>query len=180
MKIATRFLLAAATVSALGFPALDAFAAGGGGSMPRTESPRPSPSQSKNPKAQDRETDFQKAEYLIKAEKYEEAIPLLRNVVADNARDADAWNYLGFASRKLGKNEDALGNYQKALAIDPKHKGAHEYLGELHLQMNNPARAEEELNALKILCPAGCEELEDLEADIADYKSNHPAASPQG
>jgi hypothetical protein len=113
------------------FPALDIACVPHGGST-RTESPRPSPSQSKNPKAQDRETDFQKAEYLIKAEKYEEAIPLLRNVVADNARDADAWNYLGFASRKLGKNEDALGYYQKALAIDPA-QGRPRILGELHL-----------------------------------------------
>jgi len=178
MKIATRSLFVAAAVSALSFAALDAFAAGGGGSLPRTETPRPSPSQSKNTKEQARETDFQKAEYLIKAEQYEEAIPLLQKVVADNARDADAWNYLGFASRKLGKNDEALGYYRKALAIDPKHKGAHEYLGELHLQMNNLAKAEEELNVLKGLCPTGCEELEDLEADIADYKSSHTA--PQG
>jgi tetratricopeptide (TPR) repeat protein len=175
MKIAIRSALAVAAVSMAGFAALDAYAAPGGGSSPRPEFPRPSPSQSKNPKEQARETEFQKAEYLIKAEKYDEAIPLLQKVVADNARDADAWNYLGFASRKLGKNEDALGYYQKALAIDPKHKGAHEYLGELHLQMNNLAKAEEELTVLKGLCAPGCEEVEDLQADIADYKSSHPS-----
>jgi len=177
MKIAIRSALAVAALSTLGFAALDALAAGGGGSTPRPEIPRPSPSQSKNPKEQARETDFQKAEYLIKAEKYDEAIPLLQKVVADNARDADAWNYLGFASRKLGKNDEALGYYQKALAIDPKHKGAHEYMGEAYLQMNNLPKAEEQAVALKGLCPSGCEELEDLEADISDYKAAHPGGA---
>jgi hypothetical protein len=28
------------------------------------------------------------------------------------------------------------------------------------------------LKILKELCPSGCEELEDLEADIADFKAN--------
>lgn len=182
MKTKIRSLLAVATLSAFGFATFDAFANPGGGSIPRTEMPRTSPSQSKNPKEQKRETDFQKAEYLIKAEKYDEAIPLLQNVVADNPRDADAWNYLGFANRKLGKNEEALGYYQKALALNANHKGAHEYLGELYLQMNNLAKAEEQFAILKGLCPTGCEELEDLEADITDYKSTHPtpASSPQG
>jgi tetratricopeptide (TPR) repeat protein len=177
MKSATRSLIAVVAVAAFGFAAVDAFAAGGGGSMPSPSQPRPdtSPSSKPKPKDRERETNFQKAEYLIKAEKYDEAIPLLQSVVADNPRDADAWNYLGFASRKLNKNDEALGYYGKALALAPKHKGAHEYLGELHLQMGNLAKAEEEFTILKGLCPSGCEELEDLEADIADYKSSHPA-----
>jgi tetratricopeptide (TPR) repeat protein len=173
----SKFRNAVLTLTALsvaGLFAADAFAAGGGGSTPRIETPRPTPSPG-NKKEQARETDFQKSEYLVKGEQYDEAIPLLQNVVADNPRDADAWNYLGFCSRKLGKKEDALGYYQKALAIDPKHKGAHEYLGELYLQMNDLAKAQEQLATLKGLCPGGCEELEDLEADIADYKASHPS-----
>jgi tetratricopeptide (TPR) repeat protein len=181
MRTPTRNLLALAVVSAFGLATIEAFAAGGGGSMPSPSMPRPDtgPSSRPSPKERERETAFQKAEYLIKAEKYDEAIPMLQGVVADNPRDADAWNYLGFASRKLNKNEEALGYYQKALALDAKHKGAHEYLGELYLQMNNLPKAEEQFTILKGLCPTGCEELEDLEADIADYKSSHPAA-PQG
>mgnify|MGYP000888632102 CR=1 FL=1 len=164
--------LAAAAAFALG--TLPASAAGGGGSMPRTEMPRPSPSPS-NQKSQNTETDFEKAEYLIKAEKYDEAVPLLESVVKDNPRDADAWNYLGFANRKLGNKEKALAAYQKALALDPKHKGAHEYLGELYLQMGDLPKAEEQLTLLKGICATNCEEVEDLEADIADYKSQRPA-----
>src|SRR5262249_28063181 len=134
--------------------ATSAWAAGGGGPMPSTEMPRSDTSHSKNKKEQARETDFQKAEYLIKGEKYDEAIPLLQKVVADNARDVDAWNYLGFASRKLGRKDEALGYYQKALALNPNHKGANEYLGELYLQMNDLAKAEGQLAKLKVICPA--------------------------
>lgn len=166
--------LALAALSIGGWIAADAFAAPGGGS-PRPEIPRPSPSGPSKKKVEARETDFQQAEYLIKGEKYEEAIPLLQKVVADNPRDADAWNYLGFASRKLGKNDESLGYYQKALALAPNHKGANEYLGELYLQMNNLPKAEEQLAKLKSICAGVCEELEDLEADIADYKATHPA-----
>jgi Flp pilus assembly protein TadD len=122
-------------------------------------------------KEEQRETDFQKAEYMVKGEQYAEAIPLLQKVVADNPRDADAWNYLGFATRKLGRKEEALGYYQKALALDPKHKGANEYLGELYLMMNDLPKAEAQLALLKGICGANCEEVEDLEADIADYKA---------
>lgn len=166
--------LTLAALAVAGWLAADAFANPGGGSMPSTEMPRSSPSQAKSKKEKARETDFEKAEYLIKGEKYEEAIPILQSVVADNPRDADAWNYLGFCARKLGRKEEALGYYQKALAISPNHKGAHEYLGELYLQMGDLAKAEEQLTILKGLCPSGCEELEDLEADIADHKAKAP------
>ena len=160
-----RIVLAAASICL--FAPLDAMAAASG-PAPRVEVPRPQPA-TKN--EEQRETDFQKAEYMIKGEQYAEAIPILQKVVADNPRDTDAWNYLGFASRKLGRKEEALGYYEKALKIDPKHKGANEYLGELYLMMNDLAKAEAQLAALKGICGTNCEEVEDLEADIADYKA---------
>lgn len=163
-----RFALSLAAAAALTVVSTDALANGGGGSVPRVEAPRPSPSSKKE---ETRETDFQKAEYMIKGEQYAEAVPLLQKVVADNPRDADAWNYLGFASRKLGKLDEALGYYEKALKLDPRHKGAHEYLGELYLMMKNLPKAEEQLTLLKGICASNCEEVEDLEADIADYKA---------
>ena len=150
-----------------------ALAASSGGSVPRPAEPRPSPT---SPAQTATEADFSKAEYMIKAERYEEAIPLLQRVVAKNPRDADAWNYLGFASRKLGKKAEALDYYNKALGIDPNHKGAHEYLGELYLMMKDPAKAQEQLVALQGLCKSGCEEAEDLQQAIADYKASNPGS----
>ena len=166
----TRLIGAAAAVLMTGLLSQPVLAAGSS-PAPRTEIPRPS-AQPGNTKQQAAESDFDKAEYLIKADKCEEAIPLLQQVVASNARDADALNYLGFCNRKLGKYPDALGFYQKALAVNPKHKGANEYLGELYLRMGDMAKAQEQLTVLKGLCPSGCEEVEDLEADIADTKAN--------
>jgi tetratricopeptide (TPR) repeat protein len=126
------------------------------------------------PAHKDQPSDFEKAEDLIEDEQYEQAIPLLQKLVADNPADADAWNYLGYCSRKLGKLDESLGYYKKALGLDPEHKGAHEYLGELYLQMNDVPKAEEQLTVLKTLCPDGCEEREDLEKVIAEYKTAHP------
>ena len=174
MKTFASTAAAIAAVAIAGLAVSDGLAAASGGSMPRPSMPRPTPT---SPSQTATEDDYSKAEYLIKAERYEEAIPLLKNVVAKNGRDADAWNYLGFCSRKLGKNTEALEYYNKALAIDPKHKGAHEYLGELYIQTKEPAKAQEQLVILQGLCPGGCEEVEDLQQALADYKTANPGSS---
>ena len=161
--------LFAASLLALGATMLEPALAASSGPSTRAESPRPTPTTDAE-KA--READFEKAEYLIKADKCDEAIPLLKNVVAGNARDADALNYLGFCHRKTGMLKESLAYYEQALAVNPKHKGAHEYLGELYLRMGDLPKAEGQLAILKGLCPSGCEELEDLEADIEDFKAN--------
>jgi len=169
-----RALASIAAIFVLTFAASTSLAASSGGSAPRPSMPRPMPT---SPSQTATEDDFSKAEYLIKAERYEEAIPLLKNIVAKNGRDADAWNYLGFTHRKLGRNAEALDYYNKALAIDPKHKGAHEYLGELYLLTKEPAKAQEQLTILQGLCTGGCEELEDLKQALADYRAANPGSS---
>ena len=61
----------------------------------------------------------------------------------------------------------ALGFYLKALKINPKHKGAHEYLGELYVETGQLAKAREMLADLEKLCGnTSCEEYEDLEKAI--------------
>lgn len=84
--------------------------------------------------------------------------------------DANGWNELGHAYRLTGKIDTALEAYGKALKIDPKHRGAHEYLGEAYLQMNDLPRAEAELQTLDKLCFFSCEEYRDLKQKIGDYK----------
>ena len=35
-------------------------------------------------------------------------------------------------------NDKAFVYYEKALSLDPRHKGAHEYIGELYLKLKQP------------------------------------------
>ncbi len=151
-----RFVFAVIFAAAIGLAGGDAGAAGS------------SDSSSSSTAAQD--TEYAKAEKAVKAMDYAGAIPLPETVVSKAPRNADALNYLGYSHRKLGRFDDALAWSGKALAVDPDHKGANEYLGELHLQMGNLVKAEERLAHLDKVCFFGCEEFDDLKKAIAAYK----------
>jgi tetratricopeptide (TPR) repeat protein len=45
----------------------------------------------------------------------------------------EAWNYVGYTSRKLGNYDDALAAYDKALSLKPGFPDALEYRGEAYL-----------------------------------------------
>ncbi|MGQ0675645.1 MAG: tetratricopeptide repeat protein [Rhodospirillales bacterium] len=115
------------------------------------------------------ESDYDKAVKAVKAEKYRDAIELLKKVVAKEPKKADAWNHLGYSQRKTGQLDDAFKSYAAALDIDSRHKGAHEYLGELYLMTDNLPKAEETLKKLQALC-GGCDERKELEKKVAAYK----------
>jgi cytochrome c-type biogenesis protein CcmH/NrfG len=68
--------------------------------------------------------------------------------------------------RKTGDFRTSLTYYTKALELQPEHKAAREYLGELYVETGNMEKAREQLGALAKLCPRGCEEREDLEKAI--------------
>jgi tetratricopeptide (TPR) repeat protein len=102
----------------------------------------------------------------IKAKEFAAARDELFKLV-NTHEHADVFNLLGFSLRKTGDYKNALTYYKKALDYDPKHKGAHEYLGELYVETKQPEKAKEHLAILVTLCPQGCEEREDLEKAIA-------------
>ena len=108
---------------------------------------------------------------LIEDERYEEAITELKGLLEKDADDPDLFNLLAFSQRKLGRFEPAYENYQKALAIDPGHRGANEYLGELYLQLDQPEKAEERLKVLDDECFFGCKEYDKLEKAIMNYRT---------
>jgi len=58
-----------------------------------------------------------------------------------------AWNELGHAYRKIGDMDNSFKHHERALQINPRHKGAHEYLGEAYLQIGKLEMAEQELKA---------------------------------
>jgi tetratricopeptide (TPR) repeat protein len=121
---------------------------------------------------------YTEAVAAIKAQQYAKAIPLLTAYVARVSDDADAENYLGYASRKTGNLPAAFTHYNRALVLNPKHRGVHEYIGEAYLMTGNLAKAEEHLKVLDRLCTFSCGEYRDLKAAIASYKANPTAQAP--
>ena len=85
------------------------------------------------------------------------------------------WNNLmGYSHRKAKKPdyEAAEKFYDTALAIDPAHRGALEYSGELYLVLGNLEKAEQRLAALDKACKLPCSEYALLKKAIDDYKAN--------
>ena len=115
----------------------------------------------------------------IKAGEYAKAIPLLEGVTARDGKNADAYNWLGYATRKNGNPSAAIPIYEKALAIDPKHKGAHEYIGEAYLMLGDLPKAKQHLKKLDSLCFITCEEYRDLKRAVEAYEKSgtKPTAS---
>ncbi len=116
-------------------------------------------------------SDYSRAVKAVKKEDFRTAVRLLERVVARDGRNADAFNYLGFSHRKLGDLEQAFTFYRKALAIDPEHKGAHEYIGEAYLEKNDLAKAKEHLAKLDDICWFSCEEFDDLKEAVKRYEA---------
>jgi len=104
---------------------------------------------------------------LINQERYAEGLDALARAQSAVGPHPDVLNYMGFASRKLGRFDDALAYYGQALAIDPGHLGATEYLGELYIQMGDLNRARRQLARLDELCAYGCAQREELARWIA-------------
>jgi len=111
------------------------------------------------------------AEKLINKKQFSDAILKLNDALASDSKNADIYNYLGFSHRKLGKMEQAAVYYNKALEINPKHKGALEYQGEMYLTLNQINKAEENLKKLDKICFLGCSEFDKLKKSIKDKKS---------
>ena len=122
--------------------------------------------------------DYSMALRNIHREKYADAIPFLERALEDRPHSADILNYLGYTNRMVGNYQLSLAWYRKALAEDPDHKGAHEYLGELYLNMHDLVSAQGQLAELARLCPDSCDERDTLTKSIADYVAANPAAAP--
>tara|TARA_B100000575_G_C23037638_1_gene597217 strand:- start:48 stop:602 length:555 start_codon:yes stop_codon:yes gene_type:complete len=114
--------------------------------------------------------EMRKATALVNQEAFADALLLLKKEVAGDPDNADAWNLIGFSSRNLGDYVTSEEAYDKALAINPNHKGALEYKGELYLTLGNLAGAEELLARLRKSCSFNCSEVKDLNDAVVAYK----------
>ena len=114
------------------------------------------------------------ARAAIKAKDWQKSIAELTLQAKEKPGNADTYNLLAYSLRKQATPNlpKAFEYYRLALKTDPKHKGAHEYIGEAYLMDKQPAKAEEHLASLKTICGnTTCEEYKDLAQSIAAYKA---------
>ena len=107
----------------------------------------------------------------LKAQRFEQMAVALR--AANAVESADWHNLLGYALRKKSPPDlaDAEVHYKRALEIEPRHRLALEYYGELFLMKGDLAGAEAMLARLDKACRFGCEEYRDLKAAVARFKA---------
>jgi tetratricopeptide (TPR) repeat protein len=89
---------------------------------------------------------------------------------APNQADPRVQTMIGFALRKLGRVDEAMGYYFKALATRPDATTTRQYLGEAYLQVGDVARAREQLAEIGKRCGTACEDYALLADEIAKYE----------
>jgi Flp pilus assembly protein TadD len=117
------------------------------------------------------------ARQAIAAKDWKRSLAELNLAARDEPRNADVHNLLGYSYRKQAQPNlaKAFEHYQKALGLNPKHKGAHEYIGEAYLMDKKPSEAQKHLAELEKLCGnKNCEEYADLAKAISEYKAKNP------
>lgn len=101
---------------------------------------------------------------------YEEARPMLEEILRFEPENAEVYNLLGYTLRNLNELDLAMENYVKALELDPKLAHALEYQGELFLKMGKQPEAEANLVKISEVCPSGCDAHKVLQAAIERFK----------
>jgi len=123
-----------------------------------------------DPKDPDKKSEqLEAARAAIARQDWTGAQALLREAVERNPQSADAHNLYAYSIRK-GPNprmDLVFRHYNEALRIDPRHLGAHEYLGEAYLMSGNVPKAREHLAELEKLCGANCREYQLLKVAVA-------------
>ena len=117
---------------------------------------------------------LEQARAAIAQKHWAAAQSILRDAVVRDPSNADYHNLYAYSIRK-GANPDmsqVFKHYNAALSIDPKHKGAHEYLGEAYLMVGNVGKAKEHLSQLDRICFFPCSEFTELKRAISDFETN--------
>ena len=109
-------------------------------------------------------TDYAAA--LSKAGRYEEALATLD--LLRNPNTAEALNYRGYATRKLGRVDEGIGYYLRSVSMDRRYAQVREYLGEAYVVKGDLASAKAQLRAIKGICGINCEQYKHLAEAIAD------------
>jgi len=103
---------------------------------------------------------------LSKAGRYDEALATLD--LLRNPNTAEALNYRGYATRKLGRLDEGIDYYRRSVALDPRYPLVREYLGEAFVIKGDMDSAKAQLQAIKGICGTDCAQYKHLAAAIAD------------
>ncbi len=121
------------------------------------------------PAANQEDADFAAGKKAVERKDWKGAVESLDKALARLPENADLHNLLGYSYRHLNDLDNSFKHYKEALRIDPKHRGAHEYIGQAYLKADQPDKAAEHLAELEKLCGKNCEEYRDLAKAIAGY-----------
>jgi Flp pilus assembly protein TadD len=159
MRIFGKLVLASFLVAALmALPGADAEAA--------------SSNNSSSSSASSKDGNFERGQQAFRDGDWQGAVDYFKKTVADDAKNAEAYNLMGYSYRRMGKADPAFEAYAMALGIDPKHRGANEYLGETYLLVGDLEKAEAQLALLKDLCGRQCKETVKLRKAISRYNAS--------
>jgi Tfp pilus assembly protein PilF len=116
---------------------------------------------------------LQQAREATSRQDFAAAAALLRDALAKTPANPDYHNLYAYAVRKGPQpNMDLVfKHYNEALRLAPKHRGAHEYIGEAYLMVGNVHKAREHLTQLDRICFFGCEEYSSLKQAIREYEA---------
>ena len=109
----------------------------------------------------------------VEQKDWKSAAATMQTAITKDPNNPDYHSLYAYSLRKGGTPDMDLvfKHYNEALRLDPKHRGAHEYLGEAYLMVGNVAKAKEELGALDKLCFFGCSEYNDLKRAISEHET---------
>jgi tetratricopeptide (TPR) repeat protein len=118
-----------------------------------------------------RDPDFAAGKVAMEKKDWKEAVKRFHQTALREPDNADVQNFLGYGYRNLRELDLAFKHYKRAIELNPRHRGAHEYIGEAYLIVNDMPNAEKHLAALREICLLPCEELADLETAIKQYRA---------
>ena len=124
-----------------------------------------------SPSAAASDADYAGGKAAMDKKNWPEAVKRFQQAALRNPDSADLHNYLGYSYRNLKQMDLAFKYYKRSIELNPRHRGAHEYIGEAYLMVGDIVSAERHLAALRGICLLPCEELADLEKAVKEYRA---------
>ena len=127
---------------------------------------------SQEPEAKSGNANFEHGKTAFENGNWKDTVKYMKQAVKEDAKNADAFNLMGYSYRRMGDADQAFEAYGIALDLNPKHRGANEYLGQTYLLVGDLEKAELQLKRLVDLCGKQCRETVKLKKAIKRYKAS--------